>query len=373
MRRWLLFAVLVLSLGVEVHGESHNEVNPNGKEPAEAAGARGAASEGTFLSRHLMFVNMESDFRYRYLDRGASRVSDRDFQHKISTQLQINLRSNGATYLSMRGETGRSFSSSWDYNGKGLNRGYWSYNLKSFYLGHKIGAGLEAQVGGIEFDRGAGSEATYADNDGWMEGYRLRYSNKKLRLAPDKYSITIGYVGDFARPNFFERASRMGEINYLQALASKDFGNKSVSAEFDTVGGVRYTREAIRAKKLSFVVVDELQVESIARLSGHARFGWSANLAKDIGEAKRIRLGVFYSDIPSRMFVNAKTTVLLNGDSYALGRRIGPVGRYTPAKNLEVSFFASTRLDSVPGCRYRAQLAVKYQFADALNRVLKSL
>ena len=68
----------------------------------------------------------------------------------------------------------QNFQVSFDYTGVGMNKSRWSYNVKSFYAGQKIGSHLEAQAGGIEYDRGAGTEATYADNDGWLDGYRLR-------------------------------------------------------------------------------------------------------------------------------------------------------------------------------------------------------
>jgi hypothetical protein len=156
-------------------------------------------------------------------------------------------------------------------------------------------------------------------------------------------------------------------------LVSKDVSkNAALSAEFDSIGGLRYVREGIRAKKLPLVIADELQLESIARVSGESRFGWSTTLTRGLGKSENLRLGMFYSDIPSTTFINAKKVVLLNGDMFSLGKRIGPAGRFTPINGVEFSFLLSKRLDSTPGCRYRAQAGVKVQFTNLMNRTLSS-
>jgi len=41
----------------------------------------------------------------------------------------------------------------------------------------------------------------------------------------------------------------------------------------------------------------------------------------------RLRLGIFYCDMPKGIFLKGKTTVFINGDSYQLGKRIGPTVR----------------------------------------------
>jgi hypothetical protein len=199
-----------------------------------------------FLLRRVQFLSADSITHFRYVDVAPGHVSARDLYYKFSTRVQINLAADGSTYLQARGESGRSFSASYDYTGIGKHDGYWSFNLKSLYLGQKIGKHLEAQAGGIEFDRGAGTEATYADNEGWLEGYRLIYTQQHKNL-PDKLTATMGYVGDFAQPNVFSRFHRMGEENYVQIGAQKRLGkDRDLSAEFDSIQSIRYTREAFR-------------------------------------------------------------------------------------------------------------------------------
>jgi hypothetical protein len=79
--------------------------------------------------------------------------------------VQLDLAPEGKTYIQARGESGRSFQSSWDYLGPGPNTAYWSFNLKSL-CGAKDRLSVRSQAGGIEYDWGAGTEATYSDNDG---------------------------------------------------------------------------------------------------------------------------------------------------------------------------------------------------------------
>ena len=215
----------------------------------------------------------------------------------------------GVTYVQARGESGRSFTSSFDYTGVGMNKEYWSFNLKSLFVGQKIGNHLEAQAGGVEYDWGAGTEATYADYDGWLEGYRLRYSGAGKGWMPNRIGITVGYVGDFTQPNVFARFHRMTDENYIQLLALKKLGTRDVSAEFDSIDSVRYARAAFRWQKLPLVVADDLTVETIGRVSDTDRFGWSSSLFKTLDRKGRFRPGMFYSDMPRSIFLLGKTTI----------------------------------------------------------------
>lgn len=344
----------------------------NGGNPKTGDAVFGSSAKPvSFLTSRFQFLTLEGDTRFRYLDKGPGNVGDRDLQYKLSTKVQINVTGDGATYIQARGESGRSFASSWDYMGVGLNQGFWSFNLKSLFAGQKIGKNFEAQAGSIEYDRGAGTEATYADNDGWLEGYRLRYTGTGRHWLPDKFSATIGYIGDFSQPNAFARLHRLGDENYVQLLASRNFGNnREVSAEFDSIQSVRYNRDAVHLKKLHLGLVDELTTEALIRASDNPSFGWSSSLYRTLDKKKRFRLGVFYSDMPRGIFLKGKTTLLQNGDSYALGKRIGPTVKFTPVKNVEISLFGSGRLDNTPGTRYRGQIAVQYQFAGLFNRAI---
>ncbi|HXZ40045.1 MAG TPA: hypothetical protein VEG68_04845 [Terriglobales bacterium] len=330
-----------------------------------------APSKMTFLSHHLQFLSADGCNQYRYMDNKPGDVTVRDDFYKVSTVGRLTLLGEGVTYLQFRAESGRVFNFSYDFAGIGMHPGYWSFNLKSLFVGQKIGHHLEAQAGGIEYDRGAGTEATYADNDGWLEGYRLAYTSH-ARWVPDVLSATVGYVGDFEQPNVFARLPHMGDENYIQALAHKYFGtNRDVSAEFDSLQSIRYTREAVHLQKLPLVVADELVAETITRASDDTTFGWSGTVFKTLDRKGRVRLGAFISDLPESIFLKGKNTILLNGDFYVLGQRMGPNVRIIPFKNFEVTLQGSVRTDNTPSTRYRGQVTVCYHFTGLLNRALR--
>jgi len=340
-------------------------------EPASASSL--PANQWSLLSHHLEFLAMDGINQFRYVDNNPGDVTTRDDYYKLSTTVRVKLIGEGTTYLQARGESGRSFTASYDYTGIGLHDGYWSFNVKSLFIGQKIGSHWEAQAGGIEYDRGAGTEATYADNDAWLEGYRLRYAPPAFSKAmPDLISATIGYVGDFKQPNAFARLPHMGDENYIQILGRKQFGaTRDLSAEFDSLQSVRYTREALHLQQLPLVAVDELIGETLTRASDNASFGWSGSLFRTLDRKKRVRVGGFISDMPKGIFLKDNETIFMNGDSYVLGERIGPTLRLIPVKNFEVALFGSSRLDSSSTPRYRGQMTVTYHFADLFNRGLR--
>jgi hypothetical protein len=351
--------ILVLCLFLPFAGWAQNVVSDTSTAP----------SSDNFWFRHVSFLGSEVDTRYRYMDKAVHQVTDRDLQYKVSSVVHIDLIGEGVTYIQARGESGRSFTSSFDYTGVGMNKDYWSFNLKSLYLGQRIGQHLQAQAGGIEYDRGAGTEATYADNDAWLEGYRLAYAGAGSHGLPNKISVTVGYVGDFSQPNFIARAHRMDEENYTQVLASKKLGNsREISAEFDSLQNISYTREALHWQRLPLYVVDEAVVEAMARVSDGSSLGWSGSAFKSLDRKGRFRPGMFYSDMPKGIFLKGKTTIMQNGDTYTLGQRVGPTFRVTPFRDFELSLLGTSRLDNTPGPRYRAQVAFRYQFGSLLNR-----
>ena len=340
--------------------------------PSESNLMANSSAEPSFISRHVRFLSADTIAHYRYVDTGPGKVTVRDLLYKVQTRVQIDLVGDGTTYLQARGESGRNFQASYDFTGIGEHNAEWSFNLKSLYLGQKIGKHLEAQAGGIEYDWGAGTEATYADNDGWLEGYRLRYSGQLHKFAPDRISLTVGYTGDFLQPNAFARLYRLGDENYIQILAARKLGNtRDLSAELDSIQMIRYLREGFRWQKMPIPVIQDLSLEAITRVSDNPTFGWSGGLSRAMDRKSRLRLGLFYSDMPAKIFLKNGSAVFLNGDCYPPGKRIGPTAKLVPFPNAEISLFGGARLDDTPGTRYRGQIAFRYQFASLLNRALR--
>ena len=332
------------------------------------------APQQNFILRHVEIEQWEIGVRYRYMDRQPRVVTDRDLQLKSSLKLDVDLWKK-VTVIKLRAETGPSFTSSWSYSGVGMQKQALACNVKSVYLSQKIGDRLTAQLGSLEFDRGAGTEATYADNDGWMEGYRLGVvAWKSSQWKPDRIGVTVGYIGDFKMPNAFARLHRLGEPNYTQVIAGKQIGDRrQTSVEFDSIQGVSYFRPALRwGGRYISPVLDEVVLEGMIRGNKGGETGWAATGSRKLGAFRRWNVYATYSDVPPGLLRKNSADILLNGDSMALGRRLGSGLRFLPLGDLELSAFASRRLESTNlAPRWRGQLAVRYQLGDVINRALR--
>jgi len=380
-----VFCLSALSLGVlnlqasDSPSDGADTGSPDGKTSSEQSADRttsqGSASlstPGSFLSRHVKFQALDGALRYLYADSAPHKVTSRALQYKISTRLQINLDNHGNSYFQARTETGTAYTLSWNSTGIGLNPAADRINAKTFLYGQRFARNWEVQVGGLEYDWGSGTEATYSDNDGYLEGYRVRYANTQVKWLPEKFSLTAGYVGDFAQLNVFSRFHRLGDNNYWQALVEKKLGEHGdASAEFDSLQAIRYTREALHWQKLHAYAFDDVQIEALTRASNDASFGGSLILTKSFDAPRRWKLGAQYVDLPRKMFVNGASQVLLNADMYGLGRHFGPVLRVAPVKNFELTVIGFHRLDNTPGVRNRAYVGIRYQFAGLANHALR--
>jgi len=340
---------------------------------ANASAASGGPQKTSFLSQHISFQTLDGSMRYLYADQAEHKVTSRTLQYKISTRLQVNLDRCGNSYFQARGETGTAYNLSWNSTGVGLNPPADRFNVKTFFYGQKIGSHFEAQVGGLEYDWGAGTEATYSDYDGFFEGYRLRYSMPANRWLPEKIDVTAGYLGDFAQLNVFSRLHRLADNNYWQVLAQKKLREHAeASVEYDWLEGIHYTREALHWQKLPLRVIDDMEAEVITRLSDDASFGGALTLTKSVDHLSHWKFGGLFVNMPQRIFMNGTGTVLINADMYGVGQHIGPIVRVSPIKDFEVTIIGFHRLDSTPGVRNRAYVGVRYQFSGLANRLLRA-
>ncbi len=318
--------------------------------------------------QRIVVDRAEVGIRGRYLDAGPHAVTQRDLHYKYTGRFTFNLTRGGGVFVRLRAETGDAFNNDHNYTAVGLGQKSHTLNIKNVLLGWHVGERLEFQVGGIDYDPGIATQATYADNDGWLEGYRLVWRPAGLPISPDRVSLTAGYVGDFRQPNFFQRSDRMAQFNYFQILAEKRF-TAQTAASVDVSGftGVPYLRFGLKRDTRPFRLIDDISVEAIVRAARNRSFGWSSTASRRLGERGRPRLSLTYSDVSTSVFDRNGVQLVQNGDSMGLGKRLGATLSFSPAPNWEIVAFASRRLDSTPGVRNRAQLAVRYQLAGLLN------
>jgi hypothetical protein len=308
------------------------------------------------------------DTRFNYMDREAGPVTDRGVQYRLRTIVRLDLQKNGRTFFVVRAETGKGFDNSWNNTGAGLGPGQWIFNVKSIALHRKFGNHFEAEAGGLDFDRGAGTDATYASGDGHMTGYRAAYHGQSHEL-PDRVSLTAAYVGDFDKPNFFSR-TRMDRVNYVQVLAEQHFGEElNGSAELDSIHNVIFARSAVRYRRLW--VFDDATLEAIARTTDRFRFGWSSSIGRRWGKDSPWRSTVIYSDLPYELYLVDGQRILLNRGELDVGKRLSAGAIYRLTRDCEAGVFAGRLLDSTPSKRWLAQVGLTYQFAGLLNRLLR--
>jgi hypothetical protein len=306
--------------------------------------------------------------RYRYIDNSGGAVTADDLQYRFTGRVKIGVPQWG-TFLGARIETGSLYSSSWSNTGIGRGDSEGTLNVKTFFLAQRLGHHGEFDIGAMDMDNGAGTEATYSDADGYVEGYRLRFTGLKGRYAPSRVSATWGFVGDFTTLNVFARLHRLTDSNYLQLLAERSFnGATNTSFEFDRLAGINLLRAAVKTALPKSWLVNDLQLETTARLNNGETAGWAVHLTRTKNRLGRFNPGIFYSHLPLGVFRKGTTQALLNGDIYSTGKRVGFTTKYAVTKEFELSTLITRRLDTDPGPRWRAQIAARYQLAPLLHQ-----
>jgi hypothetical protein len=316
---------------------------------------------------HFEIPQADVSTRYRYIDNNAGMVTSDDLQYRFIGRFRLDVRRTG-TYFGSRVETGSSFGSGWSNTGIGRSESEWTLNAKTFFIGQRLTEHVVVEVGAMDFEQGAGSEATYADFDAYTEGYRLKLSKLSGRFSPSRVTVTFGYVGDFNTVNSFARLHRLGEINYAQFLAEKKF-NKTVvaSAEFDRLRGINLFRTATKLTLPTTWLVNDAQLETVVRMNDGATAGYAIQIVKSKNRFGRINPGIYYSHLPAGVYQVGTQQALINGDVYGTGKRIGFTTRYQFTKSFDISTLVTRKLDSDPGFRWRAQIVARYQLAPLLK------
>jgi hypothetical protein len=180
----------------------------------------------------------------------------------------------------------------------------------------------------------------------------------------------FGYVGDFNKVNTFGRMHRLGEINYVQILAEKKLAKwMTASAEFDRLRGLNLIRNAAKVTLPDPWLVNDLRIETVARLNDGATAGWALHLVKTKNRLGSFNPGIYYSHLPTGVYRVGTAQALVNGDVYGTGKRVGMTAKRQVTKAFDVSALITRKLENEPGFRWRAQIVGRYQLADLLKRL----
>jgi len=331
--------------------------------------AQSAPAQESTTGRSFRWSDAYISARYIYVDNRGGRVRWSDVQYKVHLKGRWQFRAKERTYLQFRAETGSSFQPGWNFSGWGRNAANRSFSVKDLFIGHRIGQRWELQAGGIEFDRGAGTEITWADEDGFQVGYRLSYRPER-RHWPDRLQFTVSRIDEFQHPSVFARLPGMIEPNAMELLAQKQLWERvEVSTQFDRISGVNFTRTAIRWKPQR--LLDRITLEAVVRASNNPSAGYGLQLARTWKRGGPWQMAFTYSHMEAGVFANSPRRLLLNGDQPALGQRLAIHASRPLGKRLTLATFVSRQLDRTPSIpphtRWRAQAVVTYRFTNWLN------
>jgi hypothetical protein len=388
----LIFGLTALSLSAQ-------EANPApaGQPAADATDpASGSVREGV-LSRWLAIDDFSFSARYRNTyDTAGARIFD-DGQERSLIKGKLKLDHDGKYFIGFRVSSGHYFN--WAYsNFAGLNYGSniqavssrnnlelqgatlnayfasvasgqkidnltasnWSMYVRDLYLSATPVSFLTLEYGAIPVERGASTEITSFDDDGYISGGRVRIKAPKA-LWIDEFVATFAYFGDITTPNLFDRGNRFLDNNYNQFLAEKHFAKRfDASADLTRQIGTSTFREALRVSAPELRVVDSARVELYQRtnsmqLPGYlapAANGWAVAGTKKI--QKKVTLEVGYADIDDAYGVysgsglNAVGGFSLNGDAYQIGKRIFTRASYQPVPYFNFFGFYTHELNAEP-------------------------
>jgi hypothetical protein len=213
--------------------------------------------------------------------------------------------------------------------------GGWSFYIRRLYLDLRPVDGLEAEYGSLDINRGAGSEITTYDNDGWISGERVMLK-KPSWLYADEISATWAYIGDLYTPNFFVRGDRLAQSNYHQFLVRKAWHQRiDASADYTWQYGTQTLRQALAFTVPEIRVADLVRLETYQRINNNlfpgSTFlirranGWALSFDKHFKGRGRLEYGYVDVDTEYTVYTNATIAAILglasNGDAYGIGKR----------------------------------------------------
>ena len=225
--------------------------------------------------------------------------------------------------------------------------GGWAFYVRRLYADLEPIDGIELQYGSLDINRGAASEITTYDNDGYITGGRLLIKRPK-DIFFDEASVTYAYFGALYTPNFFARVDTLNQGNYHQFLLRKKIiGRLNASFDYTWQSKANTFREAVEAKIPEVKVLDSVRAEFYERANaisfqevvdfapGGKGFALTF-LKKNIAHRLTLEGGYAHIDPHQGVLTQSETSATfcmgINGDSYGLGTRffVRPTIKLTP-------------------------------------------
>ena len=209
----------------------------------------------------------------------------------------------------------------------------WEMYVRQLYFSATPIKQLSFEYGGMAFERGANTEITTYDEDGYLEGGRVRVRDPQ-HLFFDQISATVGFVGDYFTPNLFDHENGFTSTNYHQFLAEKKLGHRlKASVDYTYQNGSDTLREGLLVRLPKIHLLDtarlemyqrtntvNLQGESFAPASGFAFTGSKTFAKKFQLEGGYDTIDQHYTVLTGSRFLDS-VGFSINGDSWSLGPR----------------------------------------------------
>ncbi|MBL8169608.1 MAG: hypothetical protein JNJ50_15740 [Acidobacteria bacterium] len=319
------------------------------------------------LQRWFDFSKVMLATRYMYVENTAGAKTVNTVQHRQDLFGRFKFDAAGRYSLNFSVQSGRRFTAGWNETGVGVKRGNLNLYLKHLYLSAQPVKGLELQYGSFDFLRGAATEITTYNNDGFLSGQRV-IVRRPRELFFDEIAYTAGYFGDLTTPNLNRRYHRLKQVNYHQFILSKKLGERAqASADYTFVGGADILRQAVKINTPELRVFDSLRLELYERLDG-AVLGQADMGFALLGEKilkKNWTLTGGYTQIDPR-YGN------VNADRVFQGKHLYGLVTYQLTPDITLSVFTSRILDEprqpLLPVRVRSEVFVRYNLLKALQR-----
>lgn len=322
------------------------------------------ASSG--LHRWLDFSKIMLATRYMYVENTTGAINVNTVQHRQDLFGRFKFDAAGRYSLNFGVQSGRRFTAGWNETGVGVKRGNLNLYLKHLYLSVQPIKGVELQYGGFDFLRGAATEITTYNNDGFLTGQRV-IVRRPREFFFDEIAYTAGFFGDLTMPNLNRRYHRLMQVNYHQFIISKKIGKRAqASADYTFVGGADISRQAVKVYTPELQAVDSLRLEIYERLDGNVDGSADAGFAvlADKTLKKKWTFTGGYTQIDPR-YGN------VNADRVFQGKHLYGLVSYQLTPEIAVGIFTSRILDEprqpVLPVRVRSEVFIRYNMLQALQ------
>lgn len=314
MTRSLIPSVLLLlSFGGAAAAQDARPTVP----PATASTVQPAAqppADGTFAARLARFVEFQAGSvgtRYRFIDPSTAARDVSEVQTNAIVRARFRVDPQGRVGVVVAATTGSGFIGSWDPTGIGTTDRDLAFQVRHLYADVLPVKWMTLQAGSLPFVRGETTEITSYDNDGYLAGERVAV-RRRDRLFFDEIAFSTGYLGDTAKADVFDRASRFDENNYSQILVARRVTDRvGVSVDYTDAMDRRTLRGGVRVR-VAAPLVDALRYEQYVRFDDEGA-GFAVQADKAWPRKAALAFGFAHID---RGFTP------LNGDKYLRGSRV---------------------------------------------------